>query len=265
MTRQSTRWRPIASLLLLSVVLAGCLAGPSEPASPALPSVSSVPTPTPTTEPTPTPSATPEPTPDQAKVPVFQAGAVAATRTTVRLRDLPGTQWGVAALLPSGAVVQVVLGPIRTGRFGWYLVRDADPAKPPFNEGWLAAGFAPDAFIAPDPSARPPANGPAFVAGYAGVTDADFGPFRVEGNTALRWALALPIAKPAGSICHFTGTLTPAGGKAVIFLRTSASDAPAPGTVQPSFFAQHPTLRGDLFLHVDSDCSWAVSVVRLPL
>src|SRR5439155_26898733 len=117
MTRQSTRWRPIASLLLLSVVLAGCLAGPSEPASPALPSVSSVPTPTPTTEPTPTPSATPEPAPDQAKVPVFQAGAMAATRTTVRLRDLPGTQWGVAALLPSGAVVQVVLGPIRTGRF----------------------------------------------------------------------------------------------------------------------------------------------------
>ncbi len=190
---------------------------------------------------------------------------MASTRTTVRLRDLPGTQWGVAALLPSGAVVQVVLGPIRAGGFGWYLVRDADPARPSFNEGWLAAGFAPDAFLAPDPSAKPPANGPVFVAGYAGVTDADFGPFRVEGNTALRWALALPVGKPAGSICHFTGTLTPAGGKAVIFLKTSASDAPAPGTVQPSFFAQHSTLRGDLFLHVESDCTWAVSVVRLPL
>ena len=103
--------------------------------SPALPSASTAPTPGPTTEPTHTPSATPEPTPDQAKVPIFQAGAMAATRTTVRLRDLPGTQWGVAALLPTGAVVQVVLGPIRTGSFGWYLVRDADPAKPSFHEG----------------------------------------------------------------------------------------------------------------------------------
>ena len=64
---------------------------------------------------------------------------------------------------------------------------------------------------------------------------------------------------------RFSGTLTPAGGKAVTFLTTSTSDTPAPGTVQPSFFAQHPTLRGDLFLHVASDCTWAVSVVRLPL
>ena len=86
-----------------------------------------------------------------------------------------------------------------------------------------------------------------------------------RSNSALRWALALPLAMPPGSVCHFTGTLTPAGGKAVIFLKTSTSDTPAPGTVQPSFFAQHPTLRGDLFLHVDSECSWALTVVRLPL
>jgi hypothetical protein len=190
---------------------------------------------------------------------------MAATRTTVRVRDLPGTEWGVAALLPPGAVIQIVLGPIRTDSFGWYLVHDADAAKPSFGEGWLAAGFAPDAFIAAKAAASPPPNGPTFIAGYAGVTAGDFGPFRVEGNTALRWTIALPTGRAAGSVCRFTGTLTPAGRKGVVFLTTSASDAPAPGTVQPSFFAQHPTLRGDLFLHVESDCAWAVSVARLPL
>ena len=190
---------------------------------------------------------------------------MAAAVTAVRVRDLPGTGWGVAAVLPPGAVVQVFLGPIRTDGFGWYLVRDADSAKPSFTEGWVAAGFSPDAFIAPDPSAKPPPNSPTFVAGYAGTREGDFGPFRLEGNTALRWAIALPIGKPGGSVCRFTGTLTPSGGKAVTFLTTSTSDTPAPGTVQPAFFAQHTTLRGDLFLHVTSDCSWAVTVVRLPL
>jgi len=190
---------------------------------------------------------------------------MAATTTAVRVRDLPGTDWGVAVVLPPGAAVQVVLGPIRTDGFGWYLVRDADPAKPSFTEGWVAAGFTPDAFIAANASASAPPNSPTIVAGYAGTRDGDFGPFRLEGNTALRWAIALQIGKPAGSVCRFTGTLTPAGGKAVTFLTTSTSDTPAPGTVQPAFFAQHSTLRGDLFLHVTSDCTWAVSVVRLPL
>jgi hypothetical protein len=187
------------------------------------------------------------------------------TLTAVRVRDLPGTAWGIAAVLPPGAVFQVVLGPIRTDGFGWYLVRDADAAKPSFTEGWLSAGFDPNPFIAAKPSASPPPNGPTFVAGYAGTRDGEFGPFPLEGNAALRWAIALPIGKPAGATCRFTGTLTPAGGKAVTFLTTSTSDTPAPGTVQSSFFAQHPTLRGDLFLHVVSDCSWALSVVRLPL
>jgi hypothetical protein len=246
-------------------MLVACIGGPSDTPSPSLSSASLPAAPSQSAAPTPSPSITSQPTPDQAHVPILQAGAMAATSTAVRVRDLPGTQWGVAAVLPPGAVVQIVLGPIRTSGFGWYLVHDADAAKPSFTEGWLAAGFTPDAFIAADPSAKPPPNGPTFVAGYAGTRDGDFGPFRLEGNTALRWALALPIGKPAGSVCRFTGTLTPAGGKAVTFLQTSAADTPAPGTVQPSFFAQHPTLRGDLFLHVASDCSWAVSVVRLPL
>lgn len=252
--------------LAAALLLAGC-SGSQTPSVSIQPSPSVGPTlvPTETPEPTPTPSATPSPTPDQANVPIFAAGALATTRTTVRLRDLPGTQWGIAAQLGTGAVVEIVVGPIRTAGYGWYLVRDADPAKPSFIEGWVAAGYAPAAFLAPAPSATAPPNSPTFVAGFADVTDGDFGPFRVEGTTALRWALALPIDHPDGTTCRIKGTLAPDGGAPVTFLTTSVAQAPAVGTVQASFFAGHPTLKGDLFLHVESDCSWAVSVVRLPI
>ncbi len=200
-------------------------------------------------------------------MPLFAAGTRVKALSTLRLRDLPGTQWGLQANLPAGAMAQVVLGPVRTNGYGWYLVRDVDPAAPDYLEGWLAAGFAPDAFLAAS-GAQPtpqPAD-PIFVAGYAQTTSGDFGPFRIEGSTALRWAIAVPIGAQDGSSCTFTGSLTPAGGTPVVFLTTTVDTlAPAPGTTQPAFFAQHATLTGDVFLHVDSDCSWALTVVRLPL
>jgi hypothetical protein len=251
-------------LVAAALLLGGCLSDEPSPSAPAsLAPVSLEPAASPSPQATPSPS--PLPTPNQADVPVFAAGAMVTTRTVVHVRDLPGTRWGVAANLQAGSLLQVVVGPIRTGGFGWYLLRDADSAAPAFREGWVAAGFVPDAFLAPQPAATPAPDSPTFVAGYADVTDGEFGPFRLEGSTALRWALAIPPGLPAGASCQFAGSLAPEGGKAVSFLKTSVAQTPAPGTVQPSFFANHPTLRGDLFLHVSSDCSWAVSVVRLPL
>ncbi|MDP9270129.1 MAG: SH3 domain-containing protein [Chloroflexota bacterium] len=258
--------RRAMGLAAAAIVLTACATDSSPSATPSLAALSQLPTPSPTASPSPTatPSPTPVPTPKQADIPRFAAGAIVTPRVTVRLRDLPGTQWGVAANLRPGARVQVVLGPILTGGFGWYLVRDVDPAAPSFREGWVAAGFAPNAFLSPQPSATPPPNSPTFVASYAGVTDGHFGPFHLEGSTALRWAIAVPTGMPSGAACAFTGTLS-TGGQSVTFLKTSAGQTPAPGTVQPSFFANHPALHGDLFLGVASDCSWAVSVVRLPL
>jgi hypothetical protein len=264
------RRRALAVLLAASSLAAACTSAPSEPAATPTIIASAPPSvaPTPTNQPTPSPTETPSPTPNQADVPIFVAGAQLKTRTTVRLRDLPGTGWGVHANLPTGALVQVVAGPIRTDGYGWYLVRDVDPAEPTFIDGWIAAGFAPDAFLAAsgaDPSPGP--ADPTFVAGYAGTASADFGPFRVEGSTALRWAAAVPSGAAPNASCTFTGSLKPARGDTtpVVFLTTTVSEAPAPGTTQPSFLAAHPTLTGDVFLHVDSDCSWAVTVVRLPL
>jgi hypothetical protein len=248
-----------------TVVLAACSADVLPSAIPSLPSASLPLTPGPSTSPSATPTPTPSATPNEADVPRFEVGTFVSSRVSVRIRDLPGTQWGIAATLPPSSLVRVVLGPLLTGGFGWYLVSDADAAAPTFREGWVAAGFAPNAFLAPQPSATPPPNSPTFVAGYTGVTDGDLGPFRLEGSTALRWAIALPSGAPPGTTCQFTGTLSAGGGQPVTFVNTSTASTPAPGTVQPSFFASHPALTGDLSGHVQSDCSWALSVVRLPL
>jgi hypothetical protein len=263
-----TARRLIAALAITALAATACAATPSASPTPTLQATTTPsPVPTPTPQPTDTPSPTPSPTPNQADVPLFSAGTQLKAVTTLRLRDLPGTNWGTSANLPSGALVQVVLGPIRTDGYGWYLVRDVDPAAPTFNEAWVAAGFQPNAYLTPSgaqPSPQP--TDPVFVAGYAGVASADFGPFTVEGSTALRWAVTVPIGAQPGSTCTFTGSLKPANGTPVVFLTTTVlPQEPAPGTTQPSFFAQHGTLTGDVFLHVDSDCSWAVTVVRLPL
>ncbi len=264
------RRRLLGILLVASLAVAACTATPSEPASTPtnLPSLTPSLQPTTTPEPTPSPTETPSPTPNQADVPIFAAGAQLKTLTTVHLRDLPGTNWGTHGNLPSGALVQVVAGPIRTDGYGWYLVRDVDPADPTFVDGWVAAGFAPDAFLAAtgaEPSPGP--TDPVFVAGYAQSTSGDFGPFRMEGSMALRWAAAVPSGTVQGATCTFTGSLKPGQGDTtpIVFVTTTVSQAPAPGTTQPSFFAAHQTLTGDVFLHVDSDCSWAVTAVRLPL
>ena len=258
--------RGATGLLGTLVVLAACTPGPSPSGPASLAPASLQPTPVQTLgPPTATPSPSSTPTPNEADIPRFAAGDFLTTRVVVRVRDLPGTTWGIAATLQRSALVQVVVGPVLTDGFGWYLVRDADPAAPAFREGWLAAGFNPDAFLAPQPSATPSAGAPTFVAGYADVTDGDFGPFHLEGSTALRWAIAVPTGQPAGTTCQFTGSLSTKGGQPVTFLKTSTAQTPAPGTVQPSFFATHPQLTGDVSLHVESDCSWAVSVVRLPL
>lgn len=259
---------PLTVVVLLA--LAGCTLGelPSAP-----PSATAVTTPTPTVipatptpAPTATPSPTPAPTPNPADVPIFQAGTQLKALATLHLRDLPGTSWGTQANLPAGALVEVVLGPIRTDGFGWYLVRDVDPAPPTFTEAWVAAGYAPNAFLAPaTATATPQPGAPLFVVGYAETTSGDFGPFQIQGSTALRWAVALPNGAQDGASCTFTGSIKPANGQPVVFLATTISQAPIPGTTQPSFFAGHPTLTGDLFIHVDSDCSWAVTVVQLPL
>jgi len=260
--------RGLSLSLTVVTLIAGCGQNSSSPTpgSAGTEASASV-SPTPTLSTTSTPEPTPIPTPDQGGVPLFAPGVeVATTASGVRVRDLPGTQWGVAANLPNGAKLLIVLGPVRTHGFGWYLVTDADSAPPAFRQGWVAAGYAPNPFLATSNEEPQPSPGAVtYVAGWAALADGQFGPVHVEGVTyALRWAAALPPVALAGATCVFQAGLTLEGGQPVTFAKTTVASTPAPGVVQSSFFVSHPTLQGDLFLEVRSDCSWAVTVVRLP-
>jgi hypothetical protein len=260
--------RALSLSLTMVTLIAGCGQdgiSPSPDSQTPESSASAIPTPTPS--PTPTPEPTPTATPNQGGVPLFAPGVEAATTASgIRVRDLPGTQWGVAANLPSGAKLLIILGPLRTSGFGWYLVADADPAAPTFREGWVAAGYAPNPFLAVSNEEPPPSPGAVtYVAGWAALANGEFGPVHVEGVTyALRWAAALPPAAVPGATCLFQAGLALKDGQAVTFAKTTVARTPAPGVVQSSFFISHPSLQGDLYLQVRSDCSWAVTVVRLP-
>jgi hypothetical protein len=264
--RHGGRARGLGAPLAIACLLAACATqSPSLTPGTSVEESASV-SPSPTPSPTLTPAPTLSPTPGQASVPLFAPGVEVATKAFgVRVRVLPGTQWGVAATLPDGAKLQVVLGPVRTAGYGWYLVTDADPAAPTFREGWVAAGYAPNGFLATANEEPPPSPGAVtYVAGWAALADGRFGPFHVEGTSyALRWAAALPPGAASGATCSFQAGLE-ASGQATTFATTAVAQTPVPGIVQSSFFVSHPTLQGDLFLRVTSSCSWAVTVVRLP-
>src|SRR5881409_1931015 len=140
--------RRLAAFPLLAL-LTGCFLVPASTPSPS----ASPPAGSPSAGPSvslPPATPTPIPTPGPDAVPTFTAGTRVATNASgLRVRSRPGTSQGVIGLLPSGAKLVVELGPVRVDNFGWYLVRDADPADPAFQEGWVAAGFAPDPFLVP--------------------------------------------------------------------------------------------------------------------
>ena len=134
-------------------------------------------------------------------------------------------------------------------------MRDADAADPAFQEGWVAAGFAPDPFLVPADFDLP--FNP-ILAGYAHDGNGEFGPVRIDDpNVAIRWFASPPSA--AG--CSFSVDLTPGSGQAVPAIRATIGSAPAPGDLYSDFFAAHPELTGDVFVHVASDCSWALTFV----
>src|SRR5262245_55512152 len=81
---------------------------------------------------TPSPSPSASPAPDFGAVPAFTSGELVVTTIDgLRVRQGPGlTSNVVTGLLPLGAELQVVMGPIPEDDFGWYLVTDADRSEP---------------------------------------------------------------------------------------------------------------------------------------
>lgn len=244
-----------ACVLMLSVATACTLPPITTPTPRPTPTVA--PTPNPTATPTPT-APTPSPTPDLGAVPAFDAGATVATMTDgLRIRRLPGVDRSILVQrLPAGTRLEVVLGPLPVDGLGWYLVRDIDDADPSFGEGWIAAGFDPEPFIA----ATGDGSTGSYVSSFAHAGDAEFGPLAVpDDQVAIRWA----AIDPDGVGCVFALDLRTGSGDPVPAIRAAVGNGPTPGVLGSDYFTDQPALRGQLFATVRSDCAWAITVVRV--
>jgi hypothetical protein len=150
------------------------------------------------------------------------------------------------------------MGPIAVDDLGWYLVTDADDDEPQFEEGWIAAGFEPEAWLG---RAAEAPDGSPFVASYAGTGDADHGPIRIrDRDHAIRWI----AGDPDGAGCRFAVSLTPAGEEdPIAAIRSTVGDGDVvPGTLQPASF-DALGVRGETFVEVRSDCRWALLIQRV--
>lgn len=251
--------RATGPLLATIVLLTACTLPPLETATPwPSPSPSTTPSPTATpTEPTPGPSL--EPTPDPAAIPDFAAGEIVASLIDgLRVRQRPGVDAQIATgLLPLNAELEVIMGPLPVDDFGWYLVRDVDPADPQFTEGWVAAGYEPDPFLRATGRSVP--DGP-YVVAMAGTGDAEEGPIEIgEGDHAIRW-----IARDVEGVrCTFTVMLAAPGGDPVRTIQATVGSGVDRGTLQPQTFASLG-VRGTAFMSVASDCAWALVMLRVP-
>lgn len=222
------------------------------------------PTPTATATPSPTPTAapptpTPVPTPDAGAVPDFAAGEIVASLIDgLRVRQRPGVDALIATgLLPLDAELQVVMGPLPLDELGWYLVTDADPDEPQFEEGWVAAGYEPDPLLRA--TGRTAEESP-FVASMAATGDAEEGPVQIgDGNHAIRWI----AVDPERVRCTFAVSLLPAGGEPVPTIRATVGTGVDRGTLQPQTF-DALDVRGTAFVSVTSDCAWALVIARVP-
>ena len=257
MTQHGGRITTWAAAILATLVLAACtipeLTTPTPRPSP-------TPSPTPSPSPTPAPATpTPDPTPDAAAIPDFAAGEIVASLIDgLRVRVRPGLEAGIATgLLPLDAELEVVMGPFPLDGFGWYLVADADPADPEFEEGWAAAGYEPEPFLRATGRTSP--DHP-FVASMAGSGNAEEGPIEIgDGDHTIRWI----AADSERSGCAFGVSLAPGGGEAVPVIRATVGSGVDRGTLQPQTF-DALDVRGAVFATVTSDCDWALVVSRVP-
>ncbi|HEX9609746.1 MAG TPA: SH3 domain-containing protein [Candidatus Limnocylindria bacterium] len=243
--------------LLSALVLAACTLPALESSTPTAPPTPGATRP-PSAGPTPTDPAEGSPSPDVAAIPDFTGGDIITTTFAgLRVRDLPGTDRRViTGLLSSDAELEVVMGPIVEDGLGWYLVTDADPDEPQFEEGWVAAGFEPEAYLRS--TGRVAEDSPVIVS-FAQTGDADFGPIDVpDERHIIRWV----AVDPEGVRCQFSILLAAGSGEPMPAIRSTVGDMLIPGILQSSFFVSQPALRGQLFLTAETDCAWTLAVMR---
>ena len=246
-----------AVLAALVAGLAACTIPPIRTPTPRpTPTASPTPSPTPTPEP---PTPTPDPTPDFGAIPDFVAGEIVSSLIDgLRVRQRPGISAPISTgLLPLNAEMEVIMGPFPLDAFGWYLIADADPAEPEFEEGWVAAGYEPDPFLR---AAGPAAEDGPYVASLAGRGNVEEGPMEIGADDhAIRWIAADPDRRG----CTFAVSLAPPSQDPVAVIRATVGGGIDRGTLQPQTF-DSLGVRGTVFATVTSDCDWALVIVRVP-
>lgn len=254
--RQAAPMHRRASRLLgapLVVLLASCTL-PSLTTPTPRPSV--IPT-APATTPVPTPTVSARPTPSLASIPRFRAAELITTATDgLRVRQRPGLSGTViTGLLPLDSELQAVMGPIVIDDHGWYLVTDADPDEPQFEEGWIAAGYEPEPFIR---SSGRVVKGSPLIDSYSGSGNAEHGPIDItDDDHAIRWI----VLDPEQRGCSFSVSLAAGDADPVPAIRATVGAGVIRGDVQPGSF---PDVRGQVFMTVTSDCDWALVFIRVP-
>jgi len=223
------------------------------------PSATPAPTPGPTATATPAPTSTPSPEPTVAAVPSFQAGDLVATAIDgLRVRQRPGlSSLVVTGLLPLGAVLEAVMGPITVGGMAWYLVADADAREPQFEEGWIAAGALPEPFVA---ATGERSESTPFVASFAQTGNAEYGPVSIAADAeyTIRWV----AADPSQVRCDLAVLLAAGDATPVPSIRATIGNDVVPGTLQPTSF-DALGVRGEVFVTITSDCAWALVIERV--
>ena len=175
----------------------------------------------------------------------------------LRVRQRPSLSSSVVAGLPPlRAELEVAMGPIVVEDNSWYLVRDAR-TEAAFEEGWIASGFAPEPYLLASGRANPES---VFVASFAQTGNAQYGPIEItDADHAIRW-----IALDPGRVrCQLTVLLANPDITPVPVIRATVGNGVDPGILQPGSFAAFG-VRGQVLVTVESDCSWALVVVRVP-
>ena len=141
-----------ALVVPLLVLVAACQAAPVPSASPSPVPSGSPSSPGPSASPSDAPSPSPDPTatpePEPSPLPSLDADGFAVTISPdVRVRSLPEVSDAsdrLEPLLPLGARLFVVRGPVSADGFAWYLV---DPLREGLPSGWVATGRVDDPWV----------------------------------------------------------------------------------------------------------------------
>ena len=148
------------------------------------------------------------------------------------------------------------MGPFVVDGLGWYLVTDADPDEPQFEEGWVAAGAEPAPFLASTGEIADPSP---FV-GLAG------GHRRRRGGSDRdrRRRACHPLDRQRPRRRSAAGSPSRSSRPAATRSRRSAprwAQGIDRGTLQPQTF-DALGVRGPAFATVASDCAWALVILR---